>query len=168
MKSWISGNKIQDRKQVAIPIHKTLDPIQNCREPWRYLGEDVELQVGAVDADGPAADLGAVEDEIVVLAAHVLRPRVEQLGVVRVWRRERVVRRLQRRDVLVTGQEQRKVDDPQKVQAAVAHRRALRLQQVGRGQPHLAHAGKLHSTIFAEKYGREQEKPDENQRTKLR
>ena len=77
------------------------------------------LDVGAVDPDAARAELPAVEHEVVRLRAHVeqrlARRRGEQLEVVGVRHRERVVRG-DRAAVVVERLEQREVDDPEEAQ----------------------------------------------------
>ena len=100
----------------------------------------LRLQLGLVDPDRTRTELPAVEHEVVGLAAHRHRVGVEQVDVVGVRLRERVVARLRAAARLVDADEHREVDDPQVAVRPLVHRRAAEVvaqlaEHLARGDP---------------------------------
>ena len=101
--------------------------------------EDAILHVGAVDPDRTRTEFPAVEHEVVGLRAdlqQVLARTVEQIPVVLVRHRERMVRR-DRLAVVGDRLEQREVDDPEEVESPFVHRRLTEFET--QQAEHVAH-----------------------------
>ena len=80
--------------------------------------EHALLHLGAVDTDGAAADLVAVQDEVVGVGERGARVLVEGVGELRLRRGERVVHRRPAdllAPVVLDRLEDRRVDDPDEV-----------------------------------------------------
>ncbi len=86
-------------------------------------GEHPPLQVAVVDPDRPGAELPTVEHEVVGLRAHAHRIALEQVDVVGMGLRERMVTRLRTPALGVDADEHREVDDPHVAVRAFPHRR---------------------------------------------
>src|SRR5215475_7214776 len=95
--------------------------------------EDSRLYVRAVDSDRAAAQLGAVEDQVVGLGAHRTRIAFELVQVIVDRRGERVVHRVPSLVVFVVF-EHREVDDPEQAVLALVDQ----FFDAAHFQPHLA------------------------------
>ena len=96
--------------------------------------EDALLHVGAVDTHRARAELPPVQHEVVRLRPHRQRIGLQPVDVVGVRHRERVVRG-DRATVVVDAFEQREVDDPQELQAALGDRRPAEVEPQLRRAP---------------------------------
>lgn len=142
------GNDVADRVCVRKDSHQT---VESQREPrvrrtpraqrleevreladalvrhLENLSHDILLHLGHVDAPAAAAELDAIDDQVVVVGLGLERVRGEQLDVVgREWRGERVVGRREARLAALPGvrvvveREHGKVGDPEEPEAKVA------------------------------------------------
>jgi hypothetical protein len=82
--------------------------------------EDLLLHLGVVQADRAAADLEAVEHQVVAVTEHVARVGLQHLDALVVRAREDVVRRGPA--LVLVALEERRVHDPQEVPVAAAAR----------------------------------------------
>jgi hypothetical protein len=113
------------RRAAPERVQQMLEPADLVVVEPEDLPEDELLHARVVHAHAPAADLDAVEDEVVVLPAHAVDlSRVQERDVLRHRRRERVVRRrvpVAREEglVRVCAREQRELGHPEEVRGRV-------------------------------------------------
>lgn len=120
-----------------------VESLQEVGEQGDVLLEDglqnVPLLGGVVNANGASTNLTAIQNQVIMLPTHLVRLRVQEMGVL--WERsgEGVVGRLQLIWAVLFGKEQWEVHHPQETEVrGVAQWDAAVLQLVGTLQSQLA------------------------------
>jgi len=108
-----SDAAVRGRPVLERPQHIAKTAFYDVLRDFEHVLEYLFLQRGLVDADRAATELHAIQNDVVVLAAHLLRRAVEQMNILGHRRGERVMRGEVALFCLVEGH-QRKIHDPQK------------------------------------------------------